>query len=69
MTKTEKVIFNVIKTENGWKIKSPDFLTPHVNPAILIKDLQGCIKKERDAAKIQTLLADIAIIKQLSSMK
>lgn len=45
----EKVTFIVIKTEAGWKIKSPDTMVPHVLAQSLISHLERIVKKESDS--------------------
>ena len=54
--KTETVPFTVKKTEDGWKITSPDFMPPHVLLKPMVKHLEGTknlelARKVQDAPK------------------
>jgi hypothetical protein len=69
MDKIEKVPFKVIKTENGWKIKSPDWMMPHVSPMTLLSNLEGRLKEERDSSISNRLRQEIAILHASQSPK
>lgn len=62
MEQIEKVPFKVIKTENGWKIESPDSMLPHVSPMTLIANLEGRLKEEQDASVSKRLREEIGIL-------
>lgn len=62
----EKVSFAVIKTEAGWKIKSPDTMVPHVLPNFLISHLERVLKKENDVNAIKEIQDRIRMIKRLT---
>jgi len=52
MKKTESITFSVRKTGKGWKIKSPDFMLPHVLPKPLIAHLES-VKNDELALKVK----------------
>jgi len=62
----ERVSFTVVKTDAGWKIKSPDTLVPHVLPGYMISHLEGVLKKENDANAIKEIQDRILTMKKLS---
>ena len=69
MDEIEKVPFKVIKTENGWKIQSPDSMLPHVSPMTLLSNLEGRLKEEQDSSISNRLRQEIAILKTSQTPK
>ncbi len=67
--KIEKVPFKVIKTENGWKINSPDSMLPHVSPMTLLSNLEDRLKEEQDSSISNRLRQEIAILKANQTTK
>jgi hypothetical protein len=63
----EKVSFTVIKTEDGWKIKSPDTMVPHVFPNYMISHLERVLKEEKDVNAIKEIQKRILRIKKLEN--
>lgn len=61
----EKVTFIVIKTEAGWKIKSPDTMVPHVHSQSLITHLKRIIKKESDPKTVKEVQDRIHALESL----
>jgi hypothetical protein len=66
--KVERIKFKVIKTEAGWKIKSP-IVFPHIYPKTLITNLENRIKDETDSAERAKLQNDVIVIKKLEDQK
>lgn len=61
----EKVLFTVIKTDNGWKISSPDTMVPHVSAKPLIIHLERIIKMESDSSAVKEIQDRIHTLESL----
>ena len=60
----DKINFEVIKTETGWKIRGP-IACPHMYAKTLITNLNNRIKDERDSTEKARIRKDINLIKNI----
>ncbi len=61
----EKIPFEVIKTDTGWKITNLSTTVPHIFPKVILERLECMAGEERDLKRLEQIRKDIILIKKL----
>jgi hypothetical protein len=66
----EKISFNVIKTDTGWKITNLGTTVPHIYPQIFLAGLESraaTAAEERDTESLEQLRKDISLARKITN--
>ena len=62
----EKIPFNVIKTDTGWKITNLGTTVPHIYPQIFLAGLESRAAEERDTESLEQLRKGISLVRKIT---